>query len=168
MSFPNKVHQAHTFVLTYFDYDVSKLDLLYEAIDTSGLTGRQSNKRLALVGDGALDMAMKAAWYRTGEDKGGSSMNWLPRHKSDHATGVCSTWLSQLSNSRLAMIARWMELGTYLILNPGHRGVVSEGTLATSLEAIIGAIYIDCGENISTIETVMRTIAIDMPDPVTN
>ncbi|CAK1366365.1 unnamed protein product [Cercospora beticola] len=70
MSFAHKVHEAQGFVSTHFGYDVSNLGLLYEAIDTSGLTGRQSNKRLALVGDGALGIAMVAAWYPSGADRG--------------------------------------------------------------------------------------------------
>ncbi|KAM3417191.1 hypothetical protein BST61_g5451 [Cercospora zeina] len=76
MSFPSKVLQAQAFVLGMFGYEITDLNLLFEAIDTSGLTGHQSNKRLALVGDGALDMAMKAAWYPTGEDKEPAVAGW--------------------------------------------------------------------------------------------
>lgn len=62
-----QVRRAQIFIKNTFGYEIQKLALLYEAIDTSGLTGRQSNKRLALFGDGALDIAVKAAWYPSGQ-----------------------------------------------------------------------------------------------------
>ncbi|PPJ57289.1 hypothetical protein CBER1_09017 [Cercospora berteroae] len=162
MSLPSRVHQALAFVLSTFAYDISNLDLLSEAIDTSGMTGRQSNKRLALVGDRALGIAMVAAWYPSGADKGCLNDLAISVH-SDDLAGAGSNWLAQLSNTHLAAVAREIGLDQHLILNPGHVGRLSDATLATSLEAVMGAIYFDCGGRIPLIESVMRKIGINMP-----
>lgn len=95
-------------------------------------------------------------------------MIWLFRDNSDDLAGVGSNWLAQLSNNHLAAVAREIGLDRCLIPHPGHFGRLSDATLATSLEAVIGAIYLDCGGSISLIESVMRKININMPAQIDN
>ena len=65
-----RVHLAQAFITTTFGYQIRDVALVYEALDTSGLRGRQANKRLALVGDNALAIAVADAWYPTGDRTG--------------------------------------------------------------------------------------------------
>ena len=80
------------------------------------------------------------------------------------STGICSGYLQKLSNANLANAAQAIGLGDHLILNPGHFGAVSVATLATSLEAIFGAIYRDCGGDTAIILNAMALIDIDIPN----
>lgn len=93
---------------------------------------------------------------------------WPFRDNSDDFSGVGSNWLAQLSNTHLAAVAREIGLDRYLIPHPGHFGRLSDATLATSLEAVVGAIYFDCGGSIPLIESVMRKIGINMPAQIDN
>lgn len=78
-----------------------------------------------------------------------------------YLTGDCSAQVqSRLSNDNLAVVAQGMGLDRYLILHPGHVGPVSRKTLATGLEAIFGAIYQDCGEQIQTVRAAMKAVGI--------
>lgn len=72
MNFTTKVHEAANFTHQVLGYKMNDLGLLYEAIHASDQNGTQSNKRLALVGDGALAMAIKAAWHPSGASVGTS------------------------------------------------------------------------------------------------
>ena len=160
-----RVHLAQAFITTTFGYQIRDAALVYEALDTSGLRGRQANKRLALVGDNALAIAVVDAWYPTG-DRTGRPYNpsWSAQQSSNISAGVCSVFLQKLSNANLANAAQAIGLGDHLILHPGHFGAVSVATLATSLEAVFGAIYRDCGGDNAIILTAMSLIGLDTPN----
>jgi ribonuclease-3 len=51
---------------------------------------------------------------------------------------------STVSIPNLALVARRIGLDRgFIVLNPGHMGRVTDSTLATTMEAILGAIYWD-------------------------
>lgn len=77
--------------------------------------------------------------------------------------GEYSVYSSHVSNINLATVARLIELDQHLILNPGHFGAVSSNTLATGLEAFFGAIYQDCGGDISIVSAAMTAVGIELP-----
>ena len=61
------------------------------------------------------------------------------------------------SNANLAIIARDADIDQHVLLHPGHIGRVSDKTLATTIEAILGAVYLDTAKDI---EAVSRSMAL--------
>jgi ribonuclease III len=64
------------------------------------------------------------------------------------------------SNANLAATARKFGLESCVITNPGHIGPVSSGMLSTTVEAILGAIYLDSKKDMSVMQTVL--IALEL------
>lgn len=77
--------------------------------------------------------------------------------------GDYSDYSSHVSNVNLATVARLIELDQHLILNPRHVGAVSSKTLVTGLEAVFGAIYQDCGGDLSIVSAAMTAVGIELP-----
>jgi dsRNA-specific ribonuclease len=66
------------------------------------------------------------------------------------------------SNENLARVARQIGLdGGHIIVNPGHMGPPTDSMLATSVEAVLGAIYWDSRDeqNVRRATTRMGLIA---------
>jgi hypothetical protein len=61
---------ARTYVEGEFGYNFNSLSILAEALDASGDFFRESNRRLALLGDKMAGAAVTAAWYPTGAFRG--------------------------------------------------------------------------------------------------
>lgn len=66
MAYAAKIRLAKVFITNRFGYSIQGLGLVAEAMDATGLFQPGSNKRLAIVGDAALKIAIAAAWYHTG------------------------------------------------------------------------------------------------------
>lgn len=58
-------------------------------------------------------------------------------------------------NANLAIIARDAGINQHVILHPGHLGKVSDRTLATTVEAILGAIYLDTAKDLEAVSRAM-------------
>jgi ribonuclease-3 len=59
------------------------------------------------------------------------------------------------SNANLATIARNAGIDQHVILHPGHVGKVSDKTLATTVEALLGAIYLDTAKDMEAVSRAM-------------
>ncbi|MCH8518222.1 ribonuclease III [Candidatus Gracilibacteria bacterium] len=94
----------------------------------------EHNERLEFLGDAVLELSITELLYTTFPDK---------------TEGELTDIRSALVRGRnLALIARKLELGSYLLLGNGEEksgGRESDYILANTLEAIIGAIYLDKG-----------------------
>lgn len=66
MAYAAKIQLAKVFITNRFGYSIQDLGLVAEAMNATGLFELGSNKRLAIVGDAALKIAIAAAWYPTG------------------------------------------------------------------------------------------------------
>jgi ribonuclease-3 len=64
------------------------------------------------------------------------------------------------SNINLAATAREAGLEEHVIVHPGHRGNVSDKTLATTIEALLGAVYLDSGKNIEGVSNAMNLLGL--------
>ena len=62
------------------------------------------------------------------------------------------------TKAHLAAVGRGFGIDALVIMNPGHCGPVSDGVVATAVEAIIGAIYLDCGKNMDVVRSFIATI----------
>ncbi|MBD3327835.1 ribonuclease III [Candidatus Peregrinibacteria bacterium] len=92
------------------------------------------NERLEFLGDAVLELVVTEYLYKTYPEKG---------------EGILTNWRSALVQGKhLAEIAEQLELGKYLYLSRGEEksgGRRKSYILANTLEAFIGAIYIDQG-----------------------
>ncbi|GAA4498682.1 ribonuclease III [Pseudaeromonas paramecii] len=109
-----------------------KEELLVRAI-THRSAGAKHNERLEFLGDSILSMVIaEALFFR------------FPEVSEGDMSRMRATLVREKT---LAELAREFELGDYLILGPGELksgGFRRESILADAVEAIIGAIYMDC------------------------
>ncbi|KAL9103134.1 MAG: hypothetical protein Q9163_001778 [Psora crenata] len=100
------------------------------------------NKRLAVVGDVALKMALVEEWY-----VGGGTRERASRIVSDIG-----------SNASLVQVGRRHGLERFINKHPAQQGAVEPITMAGTVEAIFGAVYLDSG--MSSVTHVMRTLGL--------
>jgi ribonuclease-3 len=55
---------------------------------------------------------------------------------------------TRATNENLGKIGFSLGMGAYIQLNPSAQGVVPERLMATTIEAIIGAVYLDSNKDI--------------------
>lgn len=73
MTTTGKVEEAHDFIVEVFGYDIQDAALVHQAIDTTGMCVKYSceaNKRLAMIGDKALESTIISTWFPTGAPRG--------------------------------------------------------------------------------------------------
>ena len=58
---------------------------------------------------------------------------------------------TRATNGNLAKIGFSLGINVYIQLNPSAQGVVPDRLMATTMEAIIGAVYLDCNRDIMLI-----------------
>jgi ribonuclease III len=126
------------------DYHFADANLLIHALThrsylvVSGEDRLHSNERLELLGDSVLGLLVT---------------EYLYKKFSDEEEGVLTNYKSMLVNrASLARVARKFSLGDYMLMNEaeekaGGRSRVS--ILSDAFEALLGAIYLDGGLEIS-------------------
>jgi hypothetical protein len=72
------------FIRDTFGYTLKNLDLLDEALDTTGLYRPQSNQSLALIGDSILQLTIYRDWYPSRQLKG-IRTNTIQTHADGHS-----------------------------------------------------------------------------------
>jgi ribonuclease III len=105
------------------------------------------NKTLALVGDAALKLLMIKEGYEEGTGRGAIN---------DAVSGTGS-------NANLARIGFAKGLDLLICMNPSHIGPVTPSMMATSVQAILGAVYLDCGLELNGLKHVMTTLGLSGP-----
>jgi len=61
----------------------------------------------------------------------------------------------------LSQVAQESGLVKYVTKNPSQQGNVPQETAASTLEAVVGAVYLDCGKDISTVKRVFEAINLN-------
>jgi len=115
--------------------------------------GAAHNERLEFLGDSILGQAVTVKLYR---DNPTLDEGQLAKRRA-----------SLVSSAALAEVARTINLGRYLRLGRGEEltgGRDKSSILADTLEAVIGAAYLDAGGDSAT-ELVLRLLAPLMEDP---
>ncbi|MSR86724.1 ribonuclease III [Candidatus Peribacteria bacterium] len=96
-----------------------------------------NNERLEFLGDAVLELAATEYLFQL----------------SDKAEGELTNWRSALvQGEHLAEVASELDLGKYLSMSRGEEasgGRTKVSTMANALEALIGAIYLDKGYDVS-------------------
>ncbi|EED12063.1 dsRNA-specific ribonuclease III, putative [Talaromyces stipitatus ATCC 10500] len=119
------------------DYTFKDRNLLNEALHQT------QNKRLALLGDKVVALMLIDSWYQTG----GSCYdgNSLLQHAA--------------SNEAMANRAIQTHLKD-MVRRQSHQSPSTHG-LATDFEAVVGAVWIDCGKDLQTLEKVIRQLYVE-------
>lgn len=101
------------------------------------------NKRLALLGDTILKLAILEDWYKGQES----------REKITRFIGNVG------ANPSLITIGRAKGLDALINKNPSDKGYPVGGrTIADTIEAIIGAVYVDSNSNVQIVKEVMQKL----------
>ena len=110
-----------------------RLALTHRSVSSEDST-RQDNERLEFLGDAVLQLVVTDLLYRSWPE--------LPEGQ------MAKVRASVVSRATLAEVARQLDLGSFLELAPGEEatgGREKDSILADSLEAVIGAVYLDGG-----------------------
>ncbi len=62
------------------------------------------------------------------------------------------------TNERLQEVAQDWDLTTVLRENPSQAGQEPRTTLASTVEALIGAVWVDCDRNLAEVQEVIRLL----------
>ncbi|KAH8727339.1 ribonuclease III domain-containing protein [Phaeosphaeriaceae sp. PMI808] len=137
-------------VKSILKYQFLNRDLLSEALLAAGASTSskdihgdvQGNKRLALLGDSVLREAVLEPWYSTNEST---------EEGSNKVKNLCR-------NRKLSQVAQESGLVNYVVKNPCQQGDVPQETAASTVEAVVGAVYLDCGNDMPTIKRVLEAL----------
>ncbi len=116
------------------NYRFKQLELLEQALTHCSYSQNNNNERLEFLGDSVLNLVISENIYRR---EPGADEGELSRFRS-----------SLVKEEALARVARDMGLGDYIYLGGGELksgGFRRSSILSDTLEAIIGAIYLDSG-----------------------
>lgn len=110
---------------------------------------KDGNKNLALVGDAVLQLVLVSDGYNKGLYKG--AINDIVSAKG--------------RNAYLTVQGFHNNLDEFIFKNPSQPDI-SKGLMADTVEAILGAVYLDSGKDISAVQDVMKTFNIFDPETV--
>jgi ribonuclease-3 len=150
------------------NYEFQNKLLCLEALQASGhmlrwqhnLIRVGKNDRLAVLGDAAVKAYLCRRWFDSGRSKGGNTRILI----FDSADLVQGQWTQAeralLANTNLSVVGYTHGLRDCVILNQGTLSV-SDKTMATTIEAIHGAVLIDGGAG--ALSAVLVTLGLTHP-----
>ncbi|KAK3989422.1 ribonuclease III domain-containing protein [Cladorrhinum sp. PSN332] len=150
MATPNHAH-----LQDILNYTFSNLTLLDEATLAAGAAatsqhvdgGVEGNKPLALIGDALIRLHVAVKSYTDGL-----------------GTGQSGKVLSEVgSNELLDTLGRRLALDKFVTKNPCQQGDVPRTTVASTVEALIGAVWIDTGNEFHQVQVVIQNLGITEP-----
>jgi ribonuclease-3 len=113
------------------------------------------NRRLAVLGDAIASSVLCKAWYsyrdQTGtfmQESSISSFSLANNPKGSPQTRAAWTSLRQgiLNNETVAQLGRELGLDKTIVASAGHFGPPGTKMMATTVEALLGAVYVEGGE----------------------
>ncbi|KAI7281147.1 hypothetical protein KC345_g4326 [Hortaea werneckii] len=132
------VQESRAFAENVTGYRFRNGDLLLAALVAA------KHKRMALVGDAVLKIAILDDWYYDGTTIG--------RDRAQPAAKIGR-------EATLQAWARQVDLGPLIYLNAGQvPGGISARQLSDAVEALIMAIWLDTGKDLDVIKQVIRTM----------
>jgi len=141
--------------------------LIWEALQAPGssvqLIGDRrivdGNKRLAVFGNIALLMALGVDWIGGGEPKGIARLLTLMEILAQKNVGRFDQIRQEVaSNANLNRVGRLHGIDQYINKNPSQRGAVPPGLMADTVEAILGAVWLD--SDLKSVKRVMTTLGL--------
>lgn len=135
-------------------YSFSDPLILWEALQAAGASRAagsrhfpDGNKRLAVLGDAILKLVLVSDWYVSADARGKighSEVTSGPHHEIGRASDI----VQQVgSNANLDRVGRHHGLEDFICRSPSQSNYVSPATMTATVEAILGAVYLDSGIN---------------------
>lgn len=119
---------------SFKDGDLLELALTHRSWVNEHKNQRRSNERLEFLGDAVLEFIVSEIIYKNFQDK-----------EEGYLTALRAKLVNTVS---LSEVSEKLELGKYLYLSKGEEetgGRTNQSLLADTLEAVIGAVYLDRG-----------------------
>ncbi|UKZ83559.1 hypothetical protein TrVFT333_011368 [Trichoderma virens FT-333] len=143
---------ANQTVQDILQYQFRNPKLLEEALRAAGsdpTTTRQTprthgNKGLAMIGDAVLRLAVVDDGIIDGKT-------------TQNCHEIC---VAEISNVALNKILKKWEIVKFVKLSPAQKGVMSQGTGASTAEALIGAVWIDSERDFTAVHRVIHNLDI--------
>lgn len=142
--------------------------LLWEALQAAGspvhfIGGRRlenGNKRLAILGDTVLQLALVEDWYGGDTARGEPLNRTLSTINDLHVSkGQFDRIRQQVgSNVNLDRVCRQAGLDAFINQNTSQLGLISPNTTSATVEAVLGAVYLD--SSMDTVKRVMTTLGL--------
>ncbi|PLN81001.1 RNAse III [Aspergillus taichungensis] len=129
-------------------YQFSNTLALREALQLPESFHRMSNKGLALLGDAIITVILVKEGLRRGAPRG--QINDVLSRRS--------------ANDYLAQQGFSHGLAECVFANQSQRGTIHPRPMADTVEAIVGAVFNDSGEQMTTVKRVMETLGISWPE----
>jgi ribonuclease-3 len=160
-----KIAQAEVMI----GYTFKDPDILWEALQAPGSGVLRSgirripngNKRLAIVGDAALKLVINSQNYSQGLTRGDNiayvRISLLNLRLIFTGAGNARLQLVE-GNTNLVRVANANRFPDFINSNPAHVGDLGARTLADTVEAVIGAVYLDGG--LGAVPAVLVTLGL--------
>ncbi|KAL4938071.1 hypothetical protein BDV06DRAFT_215410 [Aspergillus oleicola] len=135
---------------THFNLPFNDPTSLIQALTFPGAIGAfttDGNRTLAHIGDSGLDLVLRVEGYERG----------LSRGQTDPLIDKI------VSNRNLAKRGFALGIGTYIRNNPSQGSKISEKTMATTMEAIVGAYFEDQGMRFDALKRVVVVLGLGWP-----
>src|SRR3989338_1790722 len=133
--------------ISFKDKSLLTLAFVHKSFINEHSSERHYNERIEFLGDAVLEL---------------SETQFLYKEYPDQPEGQLTNWRSALVKGKnLARVSKELNLGQYLLLSRGEElsgGREKEYILANTLEALIGAIYLDKGFQVAD-EFILKNIA---------
>ncbi|KAL3483844.1 ribonuclease III domain-containing protein [Aspergillus germanicus] len=134
--------------LMRFNLTFENEDLIVEALRAAGYLGSVGNKELALIGDTVLRLYLQVE----------GRARRLSR-------GAINDMVQRLScNDNLTDRGSELGIGAYIQNNPSQGNAISPGLMATTVEAIIGAVFLDKNRELAAVEPVIALFGLSWPE----
>ena len=143
--------------------------LLEEALVTAGspattkISGEHTcgNKRLALLGDALLRLAIVDEWFDDGSARSKPlTKKDLPSNFINYVADECEKKVQDLaSNEHLNDQGQKMGFQQVVFKNPCQGGEVPRTAMASTLEAVIGATWLDSGRDWRKVYSVAKIVS---------
>lgn len=144
-------------------YQFKNETLLHEALNTG------PHKELAQLGDAALLFCLVIQGRERKQYRGKRDIQGLKTRTEPSSlilvTGLINKVVSAtVSNANLAQLGFAMGLDKYIVNNPAQGKLIGTKVMASTMEAIIGAVSVDCGNDMSVVTKVMNDLGICWPE----
>lgn len=171
----NTIRPKHTSamdIIKFFEvrtgYTFKDQSLPQEAILAAGASSQRKdvegdprgNKRLALIGDALLRLEIVDQWHATGVPPCMTNCTSTLGQYSQNLGQTQKIVSRRASNKNLEKIGREAGLAKYIITHPGQKHA-GRTTIASAVEALVGAAWLDSNNDFATVRGIVRALSID-------
>ncbi|KAJ5203429.1 hypothetical protein N7449_005508 [Penicillium cf. viridicatum] len=129
------------------NYSFANNALLREALQVPNGSNGDGNKKIALIGDIILDLVIVTSGYDKNKTRG----------------EISKISQQRVSNVNLAKQGFVHGIDRFIVKNRSQFDIMPS-VMATTMEAIVGAVYLDCKQQIQPCADVMTALGLSWPE----